>query len=115
TALSLKHKTLPAMLHFENPNPKIDFANSPFFVNTKLRPWDHGALPRKAGVSAFGLGGTNAHVVLEEPPQQTGTAPRRKAGLLMLSAKSRPALDAATRNLALHLKINPDANLSDTA
>jgi acyl transferase domain-containing protein/acyl carrier protein/NAD(P)-dependent dehydrogenase (short-subunit alcohol dehydrogenase family) len=66
-ALSLHHKTLPPSVHCEHPNPDIDFAHSPLYVNTELRPWD---MPpdsvRRAGLSAFGFGGTNFHAVLEE-------------------------------------------------
>src|SRR6266567_1088920 len=68
TALGLHHKMLPPSLHFETANPKIDFANSPFYVNDKLREWSVDKGPRRAGVSSFGIGGTNAHVVLEEAP-----------------------------------------------
>ena len=70
TALSLKHGVIPATLHFTAPNPQIDFAATPFYVNSKLTEWPRGAGPRRAGVSAFGVGGTNVHVVLEEAPGQ---------------------------------------------
>jgi len=64
--LSLEHQAIPASLHFHRPNPKIDFANSPFYVNTQLRPWPMSASGRRVGaVSSFGLGGTNAHAVVE--------------------------------------------------
>jgi acyl transferase domain-containing protein len=67
TALSLEHKMLPPSLHFETPNPEIDFDNSPFYVNTRLSEWKpKKGMPRRAGVSSFGFGGTNAHVILEE-------------------------------------------------
>src|SRR5215831_10527185 len=66
TVLMLRHKQIPPSLHFERSNPDIDFANSPFYVNTKLVEWRNDNGPRRAGVSSFGLGGTNAHVVLEE-------------------------------------------------
>ncbi|WP_217560151.1 type I polyketide synthase, partial [Paenibacillus sp. GbtcB18] len=65
TVMSLKHKQLPPSLHFERPNPEIDFARTPFYVNTELKPWA-GEYPRRAGVSASGMGGTNAHDILEE-------------------------------------------------
>ena len=68
TVLALRHKELPPSLHFTRPNSKIDFANSPFYVNASLRAWENGETPRRAGVSSFGIGGTNAHVVLEEAP-----------------------------------------------
>jgi acyl transferase domain-containing protein len=68
TVLALHHKLLPPSLHFETPNPQIDFENSPFYVNTKLSEWKANGTPRRAGVSSFGFGGTNAHVILEEAP-----------------------------------------------
>jgi len=66
-SLALHHKVLPPSLHFKRPNPQIDFAASPFVVIDSLRPWESNE-PRRAGVSAFGVGGANAHVVLEEAP-----------------------------------------------
>src|SRR5262249_6931636 len=65
-ALALQHRQIPPTLHFERPNPKIDFEKSPFYVNTSLAEWPAGVTPRRAGVSSFGIGGTNAHVVVEE-------------------------------------------------
>src|SRR6185503_7371215 len=104
TALALHHKKLPPSLHFESPNPKIDFANSPFFVNAELADWKEGENPRRAGVSSFGIGGTNAHVVLEESPAVKAQAESSPFQLLLLSAKTETALDQATKNLAAHLK-----------
>ncbi|WP_071592438.1 type I polyketide synthase [Kamptonema formosum] len=83
TVQALKHQLIPPSLHFEQPNPKIDFANSPFYVNTKLSEWKVGKTPRRAGVSSFGIGGTNAHVVLEEAPnleRGSGGAGERGSG-----------------------------------
>ncbi|MFL5663135.1 MAG: type I polyketide synthase, partial [Ktedonobacteraceae bacterium] len=79
TVLALKHRELPPSLHFQTPNARIDFAHSPFYVNTQLRPWQaQGEGPLRAGVSSFGIGGTNAHVVLEEaPPREPSGAGRR--------------------------------------
>ncbi|WP_235657479.1 condensation domain-containing protein, partial [Fischerella thermalis] len=68
TVLALKHKQIPPSLHFQQPNPEIDFDNSPFYVNTTLSDWQTNGIPRRAGVSSFGIGGTNAHVILEEAP-----------------------------------------------
>ncbi len=68
TVLALKAKLLPPSLHFERANPEIDFAHSPFYVNSTLQNWATTKLPRRAGVSSFGIGGTNAHVTLEEAP-----------------------------------------------
>ena len=62
--LSLKHRQIPPSLHFERPNPNIDFSRTPFYVNAKLADWETSGGPRRAGVSSFGIGGTNAHVVL---------------------------------------------------
>ncbi|MDB6068282.1 MAG: Malonyl CoA-acyl carrier protein transacylase [Pedosphaera sp.] len=115
TALALKHKLLPPSLHYTKPNAAIDFANSPFFVNTKLTEWPAGPTPRRAGVSCFGLGGTNAHVVLEEAPARPPSSPSRHAQLLVISARTPLALDAATANLAAHFKTNPHLNLANAA
>lgn len=115
TALMLKHKMLAPTLHFKHPNPGIDFANSPFYVNTKLNEWKRGATPRRAGVSSFGIGGTNAHAVLEEAPESEGSAPSRPAQLLLLSAKTNTALETATTNLVEQLKQNPSTNFADVA
>jgi acyl transferase domain-containing protein/acyl carrier protein len=115
-ALSLHHKKLVPSLNFDTPNPAIDFANSPFFVNTKLRDWPEGPAPRRAGVCSLGMGGTNAHAVLEEaPPLPATDAPRRPAQLLLVSARTDTALEAATDRLVSHLKDNPDVSLADVA
>ncbi|MBW4592775.1 MAG: SDR family oxidoreductase [Brasilonema angustatum HA4187-MV1] len=115
TVLALKHKQIPPSLHFEQPNPEIDFANSPFYVNTKLFDWKTNGTPRRAGVSSFGIGGTNAHVILEEAPVVEPSDPARPWQLLLLSAKTSTALETATANLATHLKQHPDLNLADVA
>ncbi|MGI2908927.1 SDR family oxidoreductase [Tolypothrix sp. VBCCA 56010] len=115
TVLALKHKLLPPTLHFEKPNPKIDFANSPFYVNTTLREWKTDEIKRRAGVSSFGIGGTNAHVILEEAPTIESSGKSRPWQLLVLSAKTDSALDTATANLVKHLKQHPEINLADVA
>ena len=115
TILALEHKKIPPSLNFEKPNPTIDFANSPFFVNSKLSEWDKNGSPRRAGVSSFGIGGTNAHVILEEAPSLEQINPARSQHLLALSAKTETALETATTNLIEHLSDNPDANLADIA
>jgi acyl transferase domain-containing protein len=115
TALALKHRLLPATLNFRKANPKIDFANSPFFVNAELTEWKAGPTPRRAGVSGFGIGGTNAHVVLEEAPTVPPSGPSRGWQLLLLSARTASALDAATTNFIEHLKANPELDLADAA
>ena len=115
TVLALKHRQIPPSLNFDQPNPNFDLADSPFYVNSALRDWPAGDTPRRAGVSSFGIGGTNAHLVLEEAPPQDDTGESRPASLLLLSAKSDTALEAATANLHRHLKENPGLNLADVA
>ncbi|MFD3268922.1 SDR family NAD(P)-dependent oxidoreductase [Paenibacillus dendritiformis] len=115
TVLSLHHKQLPPSLHFETPNPKIDFANSPFIVNTELLPWTNERYPLRAGVSSFGIGGTNIHVVLEEAPPQPDGDEGRAAQLVLLSAKTESGLEQATARLGAHLREHPGLPLSDVA
>ncbi len=114
--LALENQTLPASLNFERPNPRIDFAGSPFFVNTRTRPWPRPAqVPRRAGVSAFGIGGTNAHVILEEAPAGRPSDPARPWQLLILSARTESALEQQTENLRRYLEEHPAADLADVA
>jgi len=115
TVLALKHKQIPPSLHFTSPNPEIDFANSPFYVNTTLTEWQSNGTPRRAGVSSFGLGGTNAHVILEEAPVVEASSPSRPWQLLLLSCKTSSALETATTNLANYFREHPDLKLADAA
>ena len=115
TVLALHHESLPPSLHFQVPNPAIDFASSPFVVNAARTPWPRAAAPRRAGVSSFGFGGTNAHVVLEEAPLPPAAGPSRPLQLLVLSARTPAALEAATANLATHLERHPEQSLADVA
>ena len=116
TVLALKHQQIPPSLHFQTPNPKIDFANSPFYVNTRLCEWKTDTSKRRAGVSSFGIGGTNAHVVLEEAPIVANSLEsNRPVQLLVLSAKTNSALETLTHNLTIHLEQNPQLNLADVA
>jgi len=115
TTLALEHRELPPSLHFETPNPRLEIDQGPFYVNTELRPWPEGDGPRRAGVSSFGIGGTNAHAVLEEAPEPAASSPSRPWQLLVVSARSAPALETATRNLARHLEAHPEQDLADVA
>ena len=117
TVLALNHRLIPPSLHFEGSNPEINFADSPFYVNTGLKKWEGGKYPPRAGVSAFGIGGTNAHVILEEapPPITSSTPGDRSSQLLLLSAKTGTALEQMSRNLADRLRKNPGINLADVA
>jgi acyl transferase domain-containing protein/acyl carrier protein len=106
---------LPASLNFDEPNPAIDFATSPFYVNTALGAWPDNAGPRRAGVSAFGVGGTNAHVIIEAPPPAPPTVRgRRPYQLLTVSARTESALDVATAGLGEHLETTTE-ELADVA
>ena len=115
TVLALKHKLIPPSLHFEEPSPKIDFANSPFYVNTSLSEWESNGIPRRAGVSSFGIGGTNAHVILEEAPLLPPSTGSRSNHLLLLSAKTSTALEQVSANLGKYLQENPELPLADVA
>jgi acyl transferase domain-containing protein/aryl carrier-like protein len=115
TVLALKNRELPPSLHYQEPNPVIDFANSPFFVNSKLTEWTTYGAPRRAGVSSFGIGGTNAHVIVEEAPEVEPAGTVRPLHLLVLSAKTDSALKTAAANLAQHLMRHPELNLADVA
>jgi acyl transferase domain-containing protein/acyl carrier protein len=115
TVLALEHRQIPPAVHFEQPNPKIDFLHSPFYVNTQLTDWTTDGRPLRAGVSSFGIGGTNAHVILEEAPAVAREPSHRPAELLVVSARTAASLDAITKNLATHLAQHPDIDLADVA
>jgi natural product biosynthesis luciferase-like monooxygenase protein/amino acid adenylation domain-containing protein/non-ribosomal peptide synthase protein (TIGR01720 family) len=113
--LMLRHGAIPASLHLERPNPAIDFAASPFVVNTSLRSWPRrdGRL-RRAGVSSFGIGGTNVHAVLEEAPAPAAPAPStRPHQIVTLAARSAEALSQMATDLADHM--TGDIPLADVA
>ncbi|MFC4852121.1 SDR family NAD(P)-dependent oxidoreductase [Actinophytocola glycyrrhizae] len=117
--LAIEHGMIPPSINYERPNPAIDFAETPFYVNSTLTKWDPHGLPRTAGVSSFGIGGTNAHVVLREAPATT-RARRETAGpqVLALSARSDAALATALTQLADHLDATTAAgpeHLADVA
>ena len=118
-ALVLHHEQIPATLHFKTPNPKIDFASSPFMIADKLIPFPRGEQVRRTAVSSFGFGGTNVHVILEEAPapdaaSQTAS-PSRPLQLLPLSAKTPAALAAYSQAFAEHLAAAAPEVLADAA
>lgn len=115
TVLSLKHRALLPSLHFEQPNPQIDFASSPFYVNTVCKHWPDSSAPRRAGVSSFGIGGTNVHMIIEEAPNCAPSSASRDWQLLLLSARSQHALDRAVNRLQQHLEVHPEQSLADVA
>ncbi|HLX06338.1 MAG TPA: condensation domain-containing protein, partial [Thermoanaerobaculia bacterium] len=134
--LALEHRAVPPTLNFQRPNPQLGLEAGPFFVNTATLDWPAGAQPRRAAVHSFGIGGTNAHVILEEAPAAPGapvdlpagaaapgvaagladsTRSSRGAQLLVLSARSAAALAAAGDRLAAHLRRHPELPLADVA
>ncbi|MFI2507293.1 type I polyketide synthase [Streptomyces sp. NPDC018972] len=117
--LALEHRQIPPSLHFDRPNPLIDFDTSPFRVPTALEDWPAGDHPRRAAVSAFGIGGTNAHVILEEAPPAAPAAPRPPEDdrrlVLPLSARTAGALRGQAEALARHLERRPELRLDDVA
>ena len=119
TALALHHRQIPASLGYAAPNPLIDFANSPFFVNAALTDWPAGAEPRRAGISSFGVGGTNVHVIVEEagaPSDAPGApTPARPAELVVWSAKSAASREAYAQRLADALAVPNAPALADVA
>ena len=115
TILQIENRTIPGLLHFNSPNPHLDLANSPFFVDRKLRRWETDGTPLRAGVSAFGVGGTNAHVIVEEPPIPENSGSSRKHQLLIWSAKTPVALAGIGESLSQHFAAHPDTNLADAA
>ena len=115
TVLSLQHKQIPPSLHYETPNPRIDFDTSPFFVNATLREWKANGTTRRAGITALGAGGTNCHVIVEEAPPPRSESATRRRQLLVLSAKTATALDRVGANLAAALESEADINLADAA
>jgi len=114
-ALALHHGRIPPSIHWRAPNPEIDFAATPFRIADRVIDWPRGAAPRRAAVSSFGVGGTNAHVVLEEAPPAPPPAPGRAATLLVLSARDEAALRRRANELAQHLAGCGDAELPDVA
>ena len=113
TILALKHRQIPPSLGFENPNPSIDFENSPFFVNNKLSSWDSEG-SRKAGISSFGVGGTNVHIVVEEyETEQIVSNIGRQVQLITWSAKTEKSLEGYQTALGDYLKSPSDFSLAD--
>ncbi|MCW8824212.1 MAG: type I polyketide synthase, partial [Ignavibacteriaceae bacterium] len=114
TILSLKNKKIPPSINYSEPNPEIDFNNSPFFVNAKLADWKSD-IPKRAGIMSTGMGGTNAYLILEEAPTLTDSAESKFPNLLTFSAKSEEALDQSAKNLSKFLKENDKIEIRDVA
>ena len=112
--LALSRRAIPPSVHFKAPNAALARGDTPFYVPTELTPHDPAQGPMRAGVSSFGIGGTNCHVVLQEPPTQSRQAHPEAPHILRLSAKTGEALGQAARDLADHLSRAPVA-LCDVA
>ena len=115
TILALQHGYIPPSLNFRQANPKIPFERGPFRVNHTLTPWPESNKPRRAGVSSFGIGGTNVHMILEEAPESKPSEPAKLWQLMVISGRSRQALERATDQLAAHLSEHLERNFADVA
>jgi phthiocerol/phenolphthiocerol synthesis type-I polyketide synthase E len=115
TVLAMRHGILPPSLNFRAPNPRCDLADSPFFVPTEPRPWRRDRGPRQAGVSALGIGGTNAHLILEEAPDTPAPAIGPPCQLLVVSARTGSAVARAATRLGTHLREHRHTELADVA
>ena len=115
TVMALENGEIPPSLHFEQPNPRIDFAASPVRVVSRRTEWKRGSRPRRAAVSSFGFGGTNAHMILEEAPQVPRSNASRPWRLLVLSARSAAGVAQAAERLAGHLRRHPETDLGDAS
>ena len=117
TVMALKHKEIPPSINFEEPNPAIDFENSPFYVNKSLKKWEsEDGSPLLAGITSLGMGGTNAHVILQEAPVIKKPIVKDQWPLLITySAKKESALDDYSAKLAKFLKESPKTSLPNVA
>lgn len=115
TCLALHHKQIPPTVHYNSPNRHIDFSKSPFFVNDHLRSWTSDK-KRIAGVSSFGVGGTNVHIVIEEAEQASITSgPGRPVQLFCWSAKEQTSLDLFGTKLFRYVSDHKQVNLADVS
>jgi len=114
--LALGHEVMPGSLNYRRPNPDIDVVGGPFRVWSQARGWPRSQRVRRAGVSAFGFGGTNAHVVVEEAPAvEPSVASGRDGELLVLSARSPQALDLLGEQVADAVETADPAQLADAS
>jgi acyl transferase domain-containing protein len=115
TVLMLENGVIVPSLHYEEPNPLLKLTQTPFYVSTQAIEWTGNGHPRRAAVNTFGIGGTNAHVILEEAPFRKPCASFEEDELLVLSARSKQALRNLSENLATHLENSPNLPLSAAA
>lgn len=113
TALSLKNGVMPASLHFNEPNPAINFEDSPFYVNTTTKKLEkHGDMPARALVNSFGVGGTNACVILEEAPKAETSEVAHDYDLLFISAHHKNSFRTYCDDIKTWLEEDPEINLN---
>lgn len=114
TLLVLRHGVIPPMANFSEPNPLIDLDHSPFYIPRTATPWPENGVPRRAGLTSLGVGGTNVHLILEQAPEP---APRTEAAsppdVLLLSGSSPEALADNARAFRDHLRRPPAPHLAD--
>lgn len=115
TVLSIEHRQIPPTINFNNPNPKIEFEDTPFYVNNALADWTTQGTALRAAVSSFGIGGTNAHIILEEPPSLEQKSEEKAPRLFVFSAKTPTAVQEQIRRFKEHLRSSPHLSLSDAA
>ena len=115
TALSLHHALIPPLLNFNTPNPALGLEKSPFFINTKAVPWKKQDAPRRAGINSLGIGGTNAHAVLEQAPDlpPLENAFNRPQNILTFSARNEKALGELTQRYLSYLSNKSDADMNN--
>ncbi len=112
---SMRNKRIPATLNFKTPNSRFDFENSPFDVASDARDWTPSGVPRRAGINSLGVGGTNAHIIVEEAPAVSETPVTDEWRLFPFSTKTKAALANTTHKWAGFLKDQSDARLDDIA
>lgn len=112
---AVKHGVIPPMLHLRKPNPELGIETSPFTLSAEGKEWQSNGAPRRAGVNSFGVGGTNVHVVLEQPPEVVSEPDARSAHLVVLSGRSAGVVDRASARLAAHIRGHPEQSLADVA
>ncbi len=115
--LMLKNETIPPSLHFETPNSQLKEANGTFFVNNNVAKWENSKFPLRAGVNSFGIGGTNAHVILEKAPnfENTKTKTKKEHSIICLSANTPTVLNALSDNLSNYIKNNRQIDIANLA
>ena len=115
TTLMLHYKQIPPSLHYRQPNSKIDFDSSPFYVNTRLQEWKAQPYPRRAGVNSLGMGGTNAHVILEEAPERVTDTSESKWNVLLFSSKEKESMQGNLSRMRSYMQQSATGSLDDVA